>query len=734
MATENNEVILKDGYEIENIPCGSTIEIEISKVNGYSFTQWNYVDEKGKTQTINGNPIKIPVNCSYELTPVYKQEKYTIMINDDDETKQYGGSYYKGETLLKYKTGEAIEADYNESITIIPYEREGYHFTGWVCEPMDNVHTDENGNLIISPITMSYVITPQYEINTYELTISIPTSINLNDDTTITVNLTKNGIPTQLQPLSANDRSETVTIDYNTEVELEVVSTTINNTYNFTGWKINNSTINSSNPLNITMTQNYTLQLQYTEMIELTFIKPDYVTNFGISYTIGENGDPEQIVFGDGETQIVEYLPKSTNIKVTATPADSETETDIPCGGWEKDGVFTVQETTTNELEINNLSSNTTIKPIYCYKVELHVRPTYKTGITNNETNYNFNLVNDLELCNELAYVGHNSDNDIYLVQNGDGSVGANDNNKKAYLSAAGSDVDDPAYEYYPSSIFYQPKSNITCKAVGFDGTVDIPYLSIDPLDTSIYVGCDSWWVKDNNENYQLLSLERILTINALDSNKVIYGALLPINKNIGVRFYYKNNDTYEKIEVGSIYENFFKVDSQKGGSLLLWEPVDGVNQYTTHLYETYLIGDMSPVGLILDVEYQHSEVIPQNQVPVIKYRWVGESNYGDGYYPPLDSNQNPQYIQIGGTNDIDDININNNNIINNNRNNTTVWTIDVDDTTKLSKRIKIPVVTAFSQLTGSTQTQNAKATPGQSEYSKIWLEIYLDPIGNLSN
>lgn len=516
MADEFETITIKDkGGIITDIPCGSSIELYIestSNLDSYDFQKWDITGGEYELIDVNSQRIIIKtINKDLNLTPVYKQKTCTITILSDDG-KEYIGYYYKGETkpdkLLEYTTGIAIKADYNESITIQPYDREGYHFTGWDYKPEDNnVRIDENGNLIISPVTTSYVITPQYEIDMYTITVYPPAGIN-NSSITYKIN---DGSSINL-PLN-NVNGEIITLEYHDDIIFNYNNIT---GYVFDGWEYNpsNGIAVVNNELRIIdIKRNYTkIQPKYQQMVKLTVQKPDYVSDYTISYSSNhENGT---IDFGNN-TEIEKTFPKGTSVTVTASAAKRVTTNDSPCGGWEVNNRFTDDGDFNSQDKSNSrtftLNEDYTIKPIYYYRVYLSLYPL--NGIYNPVPS----------IAEGVVITQSGSSAGIPELSN------APNPNQTKYSNAG---------NVIPSIMYYPPKTQVTCSSTAVNST--------DNNSDNIYQKCDwdmnSWWSAtefkdDSTTEYKIPSniqnclkpvREQIYTIPSLEKDMTIYGYPAP--------------------------------------------------------------------------------------------------------------------------------------------------------------------------------------------------------------
>ena len=311
------------------------ITLTANNREGYTFTGWS----NGETnQTITFNLTE-----DTTISPEYSINKYTF---------SYENNEYVTSSI------EAGQYDYNTEITLTAAERTGYTFTGW--------SNGETANPLTFNLTENTIITPEYSINKYTLT--------LQNSEYITTS-TASG-----------------QYDYNTEITL-----TANNRegYTFTGWSNGETTqtITFNLTENTTITpeysvNKYTLTLQNTEFIETATTSGQYDYNTEITVTAKDRVGYTFANWSTGNTNKVytfnliqdltlfpEYninrytFSYGSNEYVTSNVTEGEYDynTEVTLTAAERTGyTFTGWSNgeTANPLTFN-LTANTTISPEY---------------------------------------------------------------------------------------------------------------------------------------------------------------------------------------------------------------------------------------------------------------------------------------------------------------------------------------------------------------------------------
>ena len=294
------KVTLKDGSDVADLTAvrvGTELVATAPEKDGYTFTGWEVTGLPADVDTTKATiSFKMPAN-NVTLKAQYTEivpEKYTVTMGDED-------------------TDYAVDAD----VSIAAPEKDGYTFTGWdavgVPEGTDTTSETISFKMPANNVTLK----PQYEKNTYTLTV--------------------------------DGKDEQRTFD-----EEVTVTAPKKDGYTFTGWekeglpadaKINGATITFKMPAN-----NVTLKAQYTENVleKYTVTMGDEVTKYAVGADVtiiapakaGETftgwdavGVPEGT---DTNSETITFkMPKNN---VTLTPQYKKDSTPTPAPGGDSDG------------------------------------------------------------------------------------------------------------------------------------------------------------------------------------------------------------------------------------------------------------------------------------------------------------------------------------------------------------------------------------------------------------
>ena len=294
------QVTLKDGGAVADltaVPVGTELVATAPEKDGYTFTGWEVTGLPADVDTTKATiSFKMPAN-NVTLKAQYNEivpEKYTVTMGDED-------------------TDYAVDAD----VSITAPEKDGYTFTGWdavgVPEGTDTTSETISFKMPANNVTLK----PQYEKNTYTLTVDgKPEQRTFDEEVTVTAPK-KDG-------------------------------------YTFTGWekeglpadaKINGATITFKMPAN-----NVTLKAQYTENVpeKYTVTMGDETTEYAVGADVtiiapakaGETftswdavGVPEGT---DTNSETITFKMPANN--VTLTPQYKKDSTPTPAPGGDSDG------------------------------------------------------------------------------------------------------------------------------------------------------------------------------------------------------------------------------------------------------------------------------------------------------------------------------------------------------------------------------------------------------------
>jgi len=166
---------------------GDEVTVEVEANTGYEFVRW----EEGGTEVSTDNPWTFTITASRDLVAVFELKEYTVTFKDYDDT-----------VIDEQEVEHGSDAELPDDP-----EREGYTFVGW-----DESH--EN-------ITEDTVITAEYEVNTYTVSVTAE--------------------PEE----AAKELSGAGDYDYDTEVELEA---TPEDAYEFVRWEEDGTEVSTANP------------------------------------------------------------------------------------------------------------------------------------------------------------------------------------------------------------------------------------------------------------------------------------------------------------------------------------------------------------------------------------------------------------------------------------------------------------------------------------------------------
>ena len=334
------------GEEVTEYAVDADVSITAPEKDGYTFTGWDAVGVPEGTDT-NSETItfKMPAN-NVTLKPQYEKNTYTLTVDGKDELR-----------------------DFDENVTVTAPEKVGETFTGWEVDGVPEGTDTTKATISFKMPANKVTLTPQYEKNTYTLTLDgvdeqhvAGDDINFiaSDKEGYTFSYWKaEGVPEGTDTTKANIRftmpannvtltpqyeknTYTLTVDGKPEQrtfdEEVTVTAPKKDGYTFTGWekeglpadaKIDGATIIFKMPAN-----NVTLKAQYNEIV------------------------PEKYTVTMGE-EVTEYAVDA-DVSITAPEKDGYTFT-----GWDAVGVPEGTDTNSETITFKMPANNVTLTPQY---------------------------------------------------------------------------------------------------------------------------------------------------------------------------------------------------------------------------------------------------------------------------------------------------------------------------------------------------------------------------------
>ena len=399
--SESKYTLTVDDKSTEHV-AGEKLSFTAAEKDGYTFTGWKVTGLPTDVDTTKATiSFTMPAN-NVTLKAQYTEnapKTYELKVTDAQVTLKDGGAVAD---LTAVRVG-------TELVATAP-EKDGYTFTGW---EVAGLPTDVDTTKVTISFTMpanNVTLTPQYEKNTYTLTVDgkaekrtfgeevtvtapkkdgytftgwekegLPADANI-DGATITFKMPANNV--MLKAQYTENAPKTYKLDVtNAKVTLkdgsavadltavpvgtELVATAAEKDgYTFTGWEVaglptdvdtTKATISFTMPAN-----NVTLKAQYTENAPKTY-KLD-VTN-------------AKVTLKDGSAVAdLTAVPVGTELVATAAEKDGYTFT-----GWEVAGLPTDVDTTKATISFTMPANNVTLKAQYTENAP----KTYKLDVTN---------------------------------------------------------------------------------------------------------------------------------------------------------------------------------------------------------------------------------------------------------------------------------------------------------------------------------------------------------------
>ncbi len=346
---------------------GDKITLGAEKREGYTIT-WKVegLAEDAYTITDTGTHIEIqftmPAN-DVRLKSVYEPISYTLTVDGKDEQR-----------------------DFDEKVTLTAPEKDGYTFTGWKVTGLPADVDTTKATITFKMPANNVTLKPQYEKNTYTLTVDgKPEQRVFDEDVTVTapekdgftftgwevtglpadVDTTKatitfkmpaNNVTLKAQYTENAPKTYTVTMgeeetDYAVDADVSITAPEKDG-YTFTGWEV------TGLPADVDTTK---ATISFKMPANNVTLKPQYEKN---TYTLTVDGKPEQRVFDE-------------DVTVTAPEKDGFTFT-----GWEVTGLPADVDTTKATISFKMPANNVTLKPQYeknSYTLTVNGKPEQRT-------------------------------------------------------------------------------------------------------------------------------------------------------------------------------------------------------------------------------------------------------------------------------------------------------------------------------------------------------------------
>ena len=331
--------------------------------DGYTFTGWEVTGLPADVDTTKATiTFKMPAN-NVTLKAQYKQNTYTLTV-DDKSTEHAAG----------------------EELSFTAAKKDGYTFTGWEVTGLPADVDTTNATISFKMPANNVKLEPQYEKNTYTLTvdgkdeqrtfdeevsITAPkkdgytftgwevTGLPADVDTTkatITFKMPANNVTLKAQYTENAPKTYTVTMgkeetDYAVDADVSITAPEKDG-YTFTGWEV------TGLPADVDTTK---ATISFKMPANNVTLKPQYEKN---TYTLTVDGVDEPRVFDE-------------NVTVTAPEKVGETFT-----GWEVEGVPEGTDTTKATITFKMPANNVTLKPQYeknTYTLTVNGKPEQRT-------------------------------------------------------------------------------------------------------------------------------------------------------------------------------------------------------------------------------------------------------------------------------------------------------------------------------------------------------------------
>ncbi len=342
---------------------GEEVMVTAPEKEGFTFTGWEVTGLPADVDTTKATiSFKMPAN-NVTLKPQYEKNTYTLTVDGKDEQRTF-----------------------DEEVTLTAPEKEGYTFTGWEVEGVPEGTDTTKVTITFKMPANNVTLKPQYEKNTYTLTVdgvdeprvfdenvtvTAPekdgftftgwevTGLPADVDTTkatISFTMPANDVTLKAQYTENAPKTYTVTMgeeetDYAVDADVSITAPEKDG-YTFTGWEV------TGLPADVDTTK---ATISFTMPANNVTLKPQYEKN---TYTLTVDGVDEPWVFDE-------------NVTVTAPEKDGYTFT-----GWEVDGVPEGTDTTKATITFKMPANNVTLKPQYeknTYTLTVNGKPEQRT-------------------------------------------------------------------------------------------------------------------------------------------------------------------------------------------------------------------------------------------------------------------------------------------------------------------------------------------------------------------
>ena len=147
----NAKVTLKDGSAVADltaVPVGTELVATAPEKDGYTFTGWEVTGLPADVDTTKATiTFTMPAN-NVTLKAQYKKNSYTLTVDGVDEPRVF-----------------------DENVTVTAPEKDGYTFTGWEVDGVPEGTDTTKATITFKMPANNVTLKPQYEKNTYTLTV-----------------------------------------------------------------------------------------------------------------------------------------------------------------------------------------------------------------------------------------------------------------------------------------------------------------------------------------------------------------------------------------------------------------------------------------------------------------------------------------------------------------------------------------------------------------------------------
>ena len=339
------------------------VTVTAPEKDGYTFTGWEVTGLPADVDTTKATiSFKMPAN-NVTLKPQYEKNTYTLTVDGVDEPRVF-----------------------DENVTVTAPEKDGYTFTGWEVTGLPADVDTTKATISFKMPANNVTLKPQYEKNTYTLTVdgvdeprvfdenvtvTAPekdgftftgwevTGLPADVDTTkatISFTMPANNVTLKAQYTENAPKTYTVTMgeeetDYAVDADVSITAPEKDG-YTFTGWEV------TGLPADVDTTK---ATISFKMPANNVTLKPQYEKN---TYTLTVDGVDEPRVFDE-------------NVTVTAPEKDGYTFT-----GWEVTGLPADVDTTKATISFKMPANNVTLKPQYeknTYTLTVNGKPEQRT-------------------------------------------------------------------------------------------------------------------------------------------------------------------------------------------------------------------------------------------------------------------------------------------------------------------------------------------------------------------